>query len=165
MGGTNFEYDGKAFNARVESVQAPAIPGTLRIYSAAQRLGVRVFLLTGRPEARRAFTDTNLQLRGFSAWQQLILRKPEQAKMTALEYKSGECAKIAAAGYRINPQRRRSLERSARPRILSEISRPFYSIKERRSGREMGEGKKTGEASQEVELSHRGLMAKLRSLA
>jgi predicted secreted acid phosphatase len=114
MGGTNFEYDGKAFNARVESVQAPAIPGTLRIYSAAQRLGVRVFLLTGRPEARRAFTDTNLQLRGFSAWQQLILRKPEQAKMTALEYKSGECAKIAAAGYRINPQRRRSLERSAR---------------------------------------------------
>ena len=46
MGGTNFEYDGKAFNARVESVQAPAIPGTLRIYSAAQRLGVRVFLLT-----------------------------------------------------------------------------------------------------------------------
>ena len=54
MGGTNFEYDGKAFNARVESVQAPAIPGTLRIYSAAQRLGVRVFLLTGRPEARRA---------------------------------------------------------------------------------------------------------------
>jgi hypothetical protein len=29
----------------------------------------------------------------------------------------------------------------------------------------MGEGKKTGEASQEVELSHRGLMAKLRSLA
>jgi hypothetical protein len=42
---------------------------------------------------------------------------------------------------------------------------PFYFIKERRSGREMGEGKKTGEASQEVELSHRGLMAKLRSLA
>jgi hypothetical protein len=114
MGGTNFEYDGKAFNARVESVQAPAIPGTLRIYSAAQQLGVRVFLLTGRPEARRASTDTSLQLRGFSAWQQLILRKPEQAKMTALEYKSGECAKIAAAGYRINPQRRRSLERSAR---------------------------------------------------
>ncbi len=29
----------------------------------------------------------------------------------------------------------------------------------------MGEGKKTGEASQEVELSHRGLMPELRSLA
>jgi acid phosphatase len=101
MSGANFEYDSKAFNAWVESAQAPAIPGTLRIYSAAQRLGVRVFFLTGRPEAQRASTETNLRMRGFSSWQQLILRKPEQTKMTALEYKSGERAKIAGAGYRI----------------------------------------------------------------
>ncbi len=101
MAGANFEYESKAFNAWVESSQAQAIPGTLRIYSAAQRLGVKVFFLTGRPEAQRASTETNLRLQGFSAWQQLILRKPEQVKMTALEYKSGERAKIAAAGYRI----------------------------------------------------------------
>jgi acid phosphatase len=101
MSGANFEYDSKAFNAWVESAQAPAIQGTLRIYIAAQRLGVRVFFLTGRPEAQRASTESNLRLQGFSTWQQLILRKPEQAKMTALAYKSGERAKIAAAGYRI----------------------------------------------------------------
>ena len=101
MSGANFEYDSKAFNAWVESAQAPAIQGTLRIYNAAQRLGVRVFFLTGRPEAQRASTETNLRLRGFSTWQQLILRKPEQAKMKALAYKSGERANIAAAGYRI----------------------------------------------------------------
>ena len=101
MSGANFEYDSKAFNAWLESAQAPAIPGTLRIYNAAQRLGVRVFFLSGRPEAQRASTETNLRLRGFGTWQELILRKPEEAKMTALEYKSLERAKIAAAGYRI----------------------------------------------------------------
>ncbi len=101
MSGANFEYDSKAFNAWVESAQAPAIQGTLRIYNAAQRLGVRVFFLTGRPEAQRASTESNLRLQGFSKWEQLILRKPEQAKMTALAYKSGERAKIAVAGYRI----------------------------------------------------------------
>jgi len=128
MGGTNFEYDGKAFNARVESVQAPAIPGTLRIYSAAQRLGVRVFLLTGRPEARRASTDTNLQLRGFSAWQQLILGKPEEAKMTAQAVQIWGTRDDCSDRSLDHPQRRRSVERSARKaggRILREISRPF----------------------------------------
>ena len=95
--GANFEYDSKAFNARVESAQAPAIQGTIRIYNAAQRLAVRVFFLTGRPEAQRASTESNLRLQGFSKWEQLILRKPEQAKMTALAYKSGERAKIAVA--------------------------------------------------------------------
>jgi acid phosphatase len=101
MSGANFEYDGKDFNAWIESAQAPAIPGTLRIYNAAQRLGVKVFFLTGRLEAQRASTETNLRLQGFNTWQQLILRKPEQAKMTAIAYKSAERAKIAAAGYRI----------------------------------------------------------------
>lgn len=101
MSAANFEYDGKAFNAWVESAQAPAIPSTVRIYNAAQRLGVRVFFLTGRPEMQRASTETNLRLQGFGAWQQLIMRMPAQAKMTALAYKSGERAKIEAAGYRI----------------------------------------------------------------
>jgi acid phosphatase len=101
MSGANFEYDGKAFNAWVESAQAPVIPGTLRIYKAAQRLGVRVFFLTGRPEAQRASTETNLRLQGFSTWKELIMRKPEQSKESALAYKSGERAKIVAAGYRI----------------------------------------------------------------
>jgi len=101
MSGANFEYDSKAFNAWVESAQAPAIPGTLSIYNAAQRLGVRVFFLTGRPEAQRASTETNLRLQGFSTWQHLIMRKPDQGKLTALAYKSAERAKIAAAGYRI----------------------------------------------------------------
>ncbi len=33
MSSANFEFDSKAFNAWVESAQAPAIQGTLRIYN------------------------------------------------------------------------------------------------------------------------------------
>ena len=101
MSTANFEYNSKDFNAWVESAQAPAIPGTLRVYNEAQRLGVSVFFLTGRPDVQRASTEANLRLRGFNTWQQLILRSPEQKGLTALAYKSAERAKIVAAGYRI----------------------------------------------------------------
>jgi acid phosphatase len=101
MSTANFEFDSKTFNAWVESAQAPAIPGTLRVYDEAQRLGVSVFFLTGRSESQRASTETNLRLRGFSKWQQLIMRNPDQGQMTALVYKSAERARIVAAGYRI----------------------------------------------------------------
>lgn len=101
MSGANFEYDGKAFKSWVESAQAPAIPGTLRLYDEAQRLGVTIFFLTGRSDSERASTAANLRLQGFRNWEQLIMRKPAQTKTTALAYKSAERAKIAADGYRI----------------------------------------------------------------
>jgi acid phosphatase len=96
-----FAYDAKAFNAWVESAQAPAIPGTLRIFNAAKRLGVSVFFLTGRGEAERAATEQNLRATGFNGWQELILRKSGQGSSTALEYKSAERAGIVAKGYKI----------------------------------------------------------------
>jgi acid phosphatase len=101
MSTANFEYDSKSFNAWVESAQAPAIPGTLRVYNQAQQLGVSIFFLTGRSDSQRASTETNLRLRGFSNWKQLIMRSLDQGKMTALAYKSAERAKIVAGGYRI----------------------------------------------------------------
>jgi acid phosphatase len=101
MDAANFEYVSQDFNAWVASAQAPAIPGTLRIYSEAKRLGLAVFFLTGRPESQRASTEANLRLRGYGEWEQLILRSPEKKGTTALAYKSAERAKIIAAGYRI----------------------------------------------------------------
>ncbi|MGA8743471.1 MAG: HAD family acid phosphatase [Terracidiphilus sp.] len=101
MSTANFEYNSKDFNAWVESAQAPAIPGTLRVYSEAQRLGVSVFFLTGRSDSQRASTEANLRVRGFNTWQKLIMRSLEQKGLTALSYKSAEREKIVAAGYRI----------------------------------------------------------------
>ncbi len=101
MSTANFEYNSKDFNAWVGSAQAPAIPGTLRVYEEAQRLGVSVFFLTGRSDSQRASTETNLRLRGFGKWQQLIMRPPGQKGTTALAYKSAERAKIVADHYSI----------------------------------------------------------------
>lgn len=101
MDTANFEYNSKDFNAWIESAQASAIPGTLRLYNEAQRLGVAVFFLTGRSEAQRASTESNLRLRGFSTWQQLIMRSPDQKGTTALVFKSAERGKIVDAGFRI----------------------------------------------------------------
>jgi len=96
-----FAYDSKAFGAWVDSATAPAIPGTLRLYNEAQRLGVRIFFLTGRTEAQRDATERNLRGQGFDGWQQLILRAPAQATWTALAYKSVARAAIAAEGYQV----------------------------------------------------------------
>jgi acid phosphatase len=96
-----FAWDPNVFNAWVESGAATAIPGTLRIYQEAQKLGVSVFFLTGRPETQRAATERNLRSRGFENWEELILRAPAQASLTALEYKSSARAVIEARGYRI----------------------------------------------------------------
>jgi acid phosphatase len=101
MSTANFEYNSKDFNAWIESAQASAIPGTLRVYDEAQRLGVSIFFLTGRSDSQRASTETNLRLRGFSKWQQLIMRTPGQKGTTALAFKSAERAKIVAAHYNI----------------------------------------------------------------
>lgn len=96
---SDFGYDGKAFAVWVDSAKAPAIPGTLRLFKEAQRLGVSVFFLTGRADAQRTGTEQNLHAQGFQDWQQLITRPPAQASETALKYKYTARAAIAAQGY------------------------------------------------------------------
>jgi acid phosphatase len=97
----DFGFVADAFNAWEETAQATAIPGTLRLYKEAQRLGVSVFFITGRSEPQRDATERNLRAQGFDGWQGLALRAGNQAKEPTIEYKSGERAKIVAQGYRI----------------------------------------------------------------
>jgi acid phosphatase len=98
---TGFAYNGDVFNAWVQQASAPAIPGTLRIFKEAQRLGVAVFFLTGRPEKQRSATEQNLHSQGFDNWQQLIMRAPGQGSSSALEYKSAARAGIVDQGFRL----------------------------------------------------------------
>jgi acid phosphatase len=97
----DFAYDSKVFSAWVESAKAPAIPGTLRLYQEAQRLGVKVFFITGRPETQRAATEQNLRSQGIQNWQQLTMRSPAQATEATPAYKSAARATIQAQGYKI----------------------------------------------------------------
>ena len=89
------------FDAWAMSAQAPAIPGTLRLYKEAQRLGVSNFFLTGRQDDERDATERNLRAQGFNGWQGLVMRPPSAARQSAEEFKSGERAKIAAQGYKL----------------------------------------------------------------
>lgn len=97
----DFAYDKNAFDAWVQSAKAPAIPGTLRLYREAQRLGVSVFFITGRLEAERAATEQNLRAEGFLDWQQLYLRSAAQSTGKTEVFKSSMRAAIVAQGYRI----------------------------------------------------------------
>ncbi len=97
----DFAYDAKAFTAWEDEARAPALAGTLALYRTARQLGVSVFFLTGRPESERAATGKNLRAAGYDDWQGLILRTPEQARQTAIAFKSGERARLVSAGYKL----------------------------------------------------------------
>ena len=96
---SDFEWVPEAFDAWVESAQAPAIPGTLRLYKEARRLGVFVFFITTRPEKQRQATERNLRTQGYDNWQKLALVPPGEELESPGEFKSQERGKIAAAGY------------------------------------------------------------------
>ncbi len=101
MESKGFAYDAQAFAAWENEASAPAIAGTLKLYKEAQKLGVAVFFLTGRPENERGATERDLRSQGFGQWQELILRSAAEAHESALKYKSAERARIEREGYRI----------------------------------------------------------------
>jgi acid phosphatase len=96
-----FAYESKAFDAWVQTAKAPAIPGSLRLFKEAQRLGVSVFFITGRHEDERNATERNLREQGFENWKELTLRPTSGGPATTSEYKSAERGKIVAQGYKI----------------------------------------------------------------
>jgi acid phosphatase len=97
--GADFAYNAAVFDAWVLTAQAPAIPGTLRLYKEAQRLGVSVFFITGRRESQRAATERNLRAVGFDNWQDLMMRQCVHCSDTTGEFKAHARRNIAAEGY------------------------------------------------------------------
>lgn len=97
----DFAYDEKAFDAWVQTAQAPAIDGTLRLYKEAQRLGVSIFFITGRPEVEREATERNLRAQGFENWKLLTMRTPVTVSEPTDAYKSAARAAIVGQGYKI----------------------------------------------------------------
>lgn len=101
MAAQDYGYVASAFDAWEDSAQATAIPGTLRLYQEARRLGVSVFFITGRGEAHRAATEQNLKSVGYTSWDGLTLRSAAQSGEATIAYKSGARKAIVDAGYRV----------------------------------------------------------------
>jgi acid phosphatase len=126
-----FAYNAGQWNRWVEQASAPAIPGTLRFYRDAQKLGVAVFFITGRPESQREATEKNLRSQGYTQWTELVLRTPAEAQTPTTLYKSGARQKIAAAGYRIAVNmgdQMSDLNGSPQAEVSVKLSDPFYYI-------------------------------------
>lgn len=96
----DFSYHANTYKAWELSAKATVLPGTLKLYNEARKLGVSVFFLTGRPENEREATALNLKLQGYAGWQQLILRPiPHAAGESTTDYKSAARQSIVAEGY------------------------------------------------------------------
>lgn len=97
--GADFAYNKPVFDAWVETAQATAIPGTLRLYKEAQRLGVSVIFITGRDEAQRGATERNLRIQGFDNWQELMMRPADHGAQTIGEFKQAARSQMISKGY------------------------------------------------------------------
>lgn len=84
------------------AIADPIMP-MVELVAAAQKKGVAVFFLTGRPDgaAERAATVRNLRRAGYAGWAGLMMRNRSERGLTAVAYKSARRAGIAARGYTI----------------------------------------------------------------
>jgi acid phosphatase len=131
MAAQDYGYVPSAFDAWEDSAQATAIPGTLRLYQEAQRLGVSVFFITGRGEAHRAATEQNLRSQGYTKWERLFLRSSAQSSEATIAYKSSVRQTIVDAGYRIVlnvGDQFSDLKGSPSSELSVKLPNPFYYI-------------------------------------
>lgn len=99
MADADFGYNPETYDAWLAKAQAPAIPGTLRLYKEAQKLGVSVLFVTGRSDKLRAATERNLRAQGFGTWDLLVMRPAAHGSQTIGEFKQAARKQIVAAGY------------------------------------------------------------------
>jgi hypothetical protein len=83
----------------LKSAASPIIP-TLNFFNTAVGKGVAVFFITGRSDKQRQATLSNLDGVGYQGWTKLITR-PDGDPRSVQAFKTGERAKIEAAGYKI----------------------------------------------------------------
>jgi acid phosphatase len=95
----DFAYNKPVFDAWVETAQATAIAGTLRLYKEAQRLGVSVIFITGRDDGQRGATERNLRGQGFDHWQELVMRPADHGSQSIGEFKQAARRQMVAKGY------------------------------------------------------------------
>ncbi|XP_023547254.1 acid phosphatase 1-like [Cucurbita pepo subsp. pepo] len=92
-------FNDTSFNEWVNTGSAPPLPMSLRLYKKLKSLGFKIFLLTGRGESQRAVTQQNLLQAGYSGWEKLILRGPDDEGKKATVYKSEKRAELVKQGY------------------------------------------------------------------
>jgi putative acid phosphatase of HAD superfamily subfamily IIIB len=88
------------FDAWILAAHAGPIEPTRTFFNAIRARNVSVFFITGRRDSQRDATLLNLDHAGFQGWARLLTR-PDGDSGSLVPFKSGERAKIEAAGYTI----------------------------------------------------------------
>jgi predicted secreted acid phosphatase len=94
-------YSAVPYAVCVTKYDAPAIRPARSLFRLAKALGVKVFFITGRPEAIRDGTLANLKAAGFKGNYELILQPADYTEDSKVPYKSGARKQIQKRGFRI----------------------------------------------------------------
>lgn len=94
-------YNGAIYAGCVVAYDAPAVNPVRSLFRLAKLHGVKVFFITGRPEAIRAGTLANLKASGYKGNYELILQPPGYTDPSMIPYKSGARKQIERRGFTI----------------------------------------------------------------
>jgi predicted secreted acid phosphatase len=94
-------YSAGPYAGCVVKYDAPAIKPVRSLFKRAKQLGVKVFFITGRPEAIRDGTLQNLRQAGYTGKYELVLEPAGYDKDSAVPYKSGARKQIQKRGFHI----------------------------------------------------------------
>jgi acid phosphatase len=89
------------FDEWISMAEAPAIEPTRDFFNAVRARNISVFFITGRRNAQRNATLLNLDHAGYQGYAKLVTRPDSDSEHSIVPFKSGERAKIEAAGYTI----------------------------------------------------------------
>ena len=85
----------------VSSAEVPAIPQVKDLYNYLLNKNIKIIFLTGRFHNEYDYTYQNLLNEGYKEFDTLIVRKPEEQKLTAVEFKSNVRTALTKQGYEI----------------------------------------------------------------
>lgn len=85
----------------VSSAQVPAIPQVKDLYDYLLQRDIKIIFLTGRFHDEYDYTFQNLVNEGFTTFDTLIVRRPEEQKLPAVEFKSNVRTALTQKGYEI----------------------------------------------------------------
>jgi len=94
-------YSAVPYAVCVVAYDAPAIKPVRSLFRLAKHLRVKVFFITGRPEAIRAGTLQNLKAAGYTGRYELILQPAGYNDPSTVPYKSGARKQIERRGFTI----------------------------------------------------------------
>ncbi|MHB1687009.1 MAG: HAD family acid phosphatase [Ignavibacteriaceae bacterium] len=97
----DFGYVMPLWNKFISEAREPAIKQTKSFYDFLVKRGFKIIFLTGRNNDQYKPTYKNLINDGFTKFDTLIVRQPQEYDLTALKYKSIQRTELAKRGYKI----------------------------------------------------------------